>query len=261
VNRKAFDLVSVCALAAVAMTVTLMAPDSGVARVLIILPLVLFAPGYAITAAAFAARPLGGPERLLFSLGLSLAVAVLGGLSLHWTSLGLRPAAWAIVLGNTTLVVSLVALVRRWRRRADEPLPGAPRLTLAQGAQLALAALLVGGALLLAREGAVQQRATGFTQLWMLPPAEASQDIVRLGVSNRETSATRYRLLVISGGTIIGSWPSITLGPTEQWEATVTVPQTQPRAATVEATLYRLDVPDTAYRHVVYWRDSQAQRN
>src|SRR5689334_18555068 len=114
-NRKASDLVLCSALAAVAMTLALLAPEIGPAQALVALPLVLFAPGYAITVAAFPAGRLGAPERLLFNVGGSLAVAALAGLLLHWTALGLRPAAWAVVLGNLTLVASLVALARRWR--------------------------------------------------------------------------------------------------------------------------------------------------
>jgi hypothetical protein len=234
-NRKAFDLVICSALAAVAMTLALLAPEIGPARALVGLPLVLFAPGYAIVAAAFPSNRLGTIERLLFSLGASLAVAALAGLLLHWTALGLRPAAWAVALGNITLVASLIALVRRWRQPAGGTLGRVAGMTLAQGGLLGLAALLIAGAVLIARDGAIQQRATGFTQLWVLPDSAAQVDSVRLGVSNREPGQIGYRLLVTASGTIIGSWPRITLGPDEQWEATVALPTTQPTAATVEA--------------------------
>src|SRR5215216_7668614 len=120
-NHKAFDLIVCSALAAVAMTQALLAPDVGAARALLGLPLVLFAPGYAIVAAAFPSSRLGRIERLLFSLGASLAAAALAGLLLHWTALGLRPAAWAVALGNLTLVACLVALIRRWRQPALTP--------------------------------------------------------------------------------------------------------------------------------------------
>lgn len=252
-DRKAFDLVICSALAAAAMTLTLMAPEIGPARALVALPLVLFAPGYAIVAAAFPAGWLGAAERLLFSLGASLTVAALCGLLLHWTTLGLRPAAWAVTLGNVTLVASLVALARRWRQPAGDMTPRAAGLTPMHGGLLGLAALLVAAALLIARDGAIQQRATGFTQLWVLPAGAASQDRVRLGVSNREPGQSDYRLLVTASGTIIGSWPRITLGPDEQWEATVALPTAQPTAASVEAVLYRLDAPETAYRRVVIY--------
>ena len=253
-NRKVFDLVICSALAAVAMTLALLVPELGQARALVGLPLVLFVPGYALTAAAFPAGRLGTIERLLFSVGASLALAALAGLLLQWTALGLRPAAWVIALGNLTLVASLIALVRRWRRPAVDSAQRVAGMTLVEGGLMGLAALLVACALLIARDGALQQRATGFTQLWVLPDSAFQQDSVRLGVNNREPGEVGYRLLVTASGTIIGSWPRITLGPDEQWEATVALPAAQPAAATVEAVLYRLDAPETAYRRVLFRR-------
>ena len=47
----------------------------------------------------------------------------------------------------------------------------------------------------------------------LLPDSAAQADSVRLGVSNREPGQIGYRLLVTASGTIIGSWPRITLGP------------------------------------------------
>src|SRR5215207_5391095 len=99
-NLKASDLVICSALAAVAMTLALLAPEIGPARAIIGLPLVLFVPGYALTVAAFPGGRLGAAERLLFNVGGTLAVAAIVGLLLHWTALGLRPAAWAVALGN-----------------------------------------------------------------------------------------------------------------------------------------------------------------
>jgi hypothetical protein len=256
-NRKASDLVICSALAAVAMTLALLAPELGPAHALVALPLVLFVPGYAVTVAAFPAGRLGAPEQLLFNVGGSLAVVALAGLLLHWTALGLRPAAWAVALGNLTLVACLVALARRWHYSADAiPRRRASGLTAGQAGMLGLAALLVGGALLIARDGALQQRAGGFTQLWVLPDSAASQESVRLGLENREPGRSGYRLLVTASGTIIGSWPRITLGPDEQWEASIVLPTEQPAATTVEAVLYRLDAPETPYRRVLLRRDS-----
>jgi len=256
-NRKISDLLICSALAAVALILALLMPEHGPARALVALPLVLFAPGYALVAAAFPASQLGTIERLLFSLGASLAVAALSGLLLHWTALGLRPTAWALVLSNLTLVASLIALVRRRQQPASEPIQHRVGLTLSQGGLLGLAALLVAGSVLIARDGAIQQRATGFTQLWVLPDSAAQADSLRLGVSNREPGQIGYRLLVTASGTIIGSWPRITLGPDEQWQATITLPTAQPAAATVEAVLYRLDAPETAYRRVLFRRDGR----
>jgi uncharacterized membrane protein len=284
-KRNVFDLIICSSLAVMAITLALLAPEIGVARAIVGLLLVLFVPGYALVAAAFPSGRLGMIERLLFSVGVSLAAAALAGLLLHWTALGLRPAAWAMVLGNLTLVANLVALIRRWRSSRipsaytngletgalvlESPWPFADRdaksriagMTLIESGLLGLAVLLVVGALVIARDGAMQQRATGFTQLWVLPDNAAKEDSVRLGVSNRESGQIGYRLLVTASGTIIGSWPRITLGPDEQWETSVALPTAQPAAATVEAVLYRLDAPETAYRRVLFRRDSTLGNN
>ena len=52
-NRKTLDLVICSALAAVALILALLTPEYALVRALVGLPLVLFAPGYTIVAAAF----------------------------------------------------------------------------------------------------------------------------------------------------------------------------------------------------------------
>jgi hypothetical protein len=251
VNRKPVDLIVVVAFAALAMTLTLAAPSGSLGRLLVTLPLALFLPGYALTAALFPGRSLGTAERLLFSFGLSLTLTVLSGLVLQWTSLGLRPAAWAALLGNITLLASLVALVRGWHRPVPEL--GLVRMRPLQGAQLLLALLLVGGALQLARDGAAMRRDAGFTQLWMLPANPSQADSLRLGIGNYEAQTMRYRLRVSAGDAVLGEWQQVSLAPEQQWEAQIAWP-TQSGPPTVEATLYRLDAPETVYRRVVFWR-------
>lgn len=81
-NRRLFDLVLVVSAAAVAMTVTLVGTDNRAVQLLFTLPLVLYLPGYALTAALFPGRWPGTAERIAMSLGLSLVLAVLVGLPL-----------------------------------------------------------------------------------------------------------------------------------------------------------------------------------
>jgi uncharacterized membrane protein len=245
-------LIAVSVFAAMAMTLTFRAPESSPARLLVTLPLALFLPGYALAAALFPGRGLGVPEKLLLSFGLSLAVVVFGGLLLQWTSLGLRPAAWAALLGNITLLASFVALLRCWHRPVAET--AVVRLTPMQGLQLALAMLLVVGAVQLARDGAAQRRDAGFTQLWMLPAGDARPDALRLGIGNHEARPMRYKLQVNAGATVVDEWSPITIEPDQQWEMVVTLPAAPPGSPAIEAVLYRLDAPGTVYRHAVFWR-------
>src|SRR5437867_490204 len=76
--------------------------------------LVLFAPGYALVATLFPSdRKLDWIDRLVLSFGLSIAVVPLLGLTLNFTSFGLRPPA---VVTTLTLFTVLVSAAAWWRR-------------------------------------------------------------------------------------------------------------------------------------------------
>jgi uncharacterized membrane protein len=253
VKSRALDLVAAVALAAGAMTTMLWAQPApggldGALRIFFALPLVLVLPGYALTAALFPGRSLGLAERALFSLGLSLAVAILGGLALHWAPVGLRASSWAVLLGNVTLLGCLVALVRRVRRPA-EPAQAGVVFTQTQAVALGLAAVIACGALLVARDGALNRRDPGFTQLWVLPAETQAGAAVQLGVANQEAGIVRYRLQLQAGDEVLSAWPSIVLAPNERWQEVVALPRADRE---VEAVLYRLDMPQAPYRQVVY---------
>ena len=94
-SRKSFDLALVCALALAALILALLGTSSPMLQLLLGLPLVLVLPGYALTAALFPHGALGGADRALFTLGLSLCAAILCGFVLNRTPWGLRPESWA----------------------------------------------------------------------------------------------------------------------------------------------------------------------
>jgi uncharacterized membrane protein len=210
------------------------------------LPFVLVAPGYALTA-ALVATPLPAAERVAYSLGLSLAVAALGGLALHLLGVGLHPATWGALLGGLTLVGCAVGF---WRRRGSvTPVPvwAAMMPLRARDLGLVLAALVVSGlAVGLAATGASAQR-VGFSQLWLLP-ADPARDAVRVGVRSQELATTAYRLQLVTDGTVLLDSTGVQLGPGEAWETTVALATGQ--SGQVEAILYRAEVPDVAYRRV-----------
>lgn len=247
------DLLAVMVLAVAGAAAALIPPSPEALRVALTLPLMLLWPGYALTAAVFAARPLNGEERLLFSLALSLVVSVLGGLALHWSPWGLATAAWAGFLAGVTLGAGVVA-VRRRRRRPEAARRLSLGLTINHCVLLGLAALATIGALGVATNGATAPPTTGFTQLWLLPADPIDQDALRLGVASMELEATRYRLEVTADSAGVGEWASIELRPGERWEATVALPAALADATRVEAKLYRLADPVTVYRRVSLWR-------
>ena len=252
------DILVVIALTIIAVALAFVLPPDWVPGRIVTLPLVLVLPGYALTSAAFPRREFGIPERLIFSLALSLVILVLGGLLLNLTPWGLRTGPWAVLLGGITLGACAAAFVRRrgqsistsgWLRA------GNIGLNFRQGLLLGLAGLIVCGAVAVSIIGAERQPYPGFTQLWILPAGGANaKNAVSLDVSNMESTTMEYRLTVNVDGKVVREWPSIDLNPNEKWEATLLLPQTgQAGTAKVEADLYRADAPTTIYRHVVLW--------
>jgi uncharacterized membrane protein len=239
--------------AGVGVLATLLGLHDAMLQVLIALPLVLVLPGYAISAAIFLKHRLGVPERLLFSVGLSLAVAALGGLALNITPWGLSAGSWAVLLGSVTLGASVVALARRRERLWVSTGHSRVGLRAYEVLLLGLAALVVVVGLRLARTPVPSQGFQGYTFLWILPANENAHDAVRLGVSSNEFAATSYRLQVKVNDAILREWPVIELAPGEQWEATVVLPAAQAQDERVEALLYRSDAPDTVYRRGLLW--------
>jgi uncharacterized membrane protein len=255
---RSVDILVVVALTIAAVALTFIVPPDNVPGRILALPLVLLLPGYALTSALFAGRAPGFAERLVFSLGLSLVIVVLGGLALNWTPFGLQADSWSVLLSGITLGACAITLVRRREQSISASrwsAVGNTGLTFRQGLLLSQAVVVVLGAMIVSYIGAAQQPLPGFSQLWMLPVSGAkSGNAVRLGVSNMELTTMQYSLDVSMGDKLIKDWPSISLKPNEKWQATLVLPQILPAGTTrVEAALYRKDAPTKIYRHVVLW--------
>jgi hypothetical protein len=227
-------------------------------RVIFAVPLVLLAPGYAVTAALFPdpvirlptvlrVNPTGTIERLLLSLGLSLAVASLGGLLLNLTPSGLQVQSWLLLLEGVTIGASVIALLRRERHPVSEPALVLPIPSPSQLLLLTAGIAITAGAIWVSRVGAETQQYGGFTQLWILP---AGQDMVRYGVRNMEQAREGYRLRIGVSGVARQRWQSITLAPGASWKATMRLPRSHVAPETVNIRLYRTDRPNAIYRHV-----------
>lgn len=254
--RQSSDLITVILVAAAAVAVTLLGIDNGAARVAVALPLVLIAPGYALQAALFPTRELSGVERGLYSVGLSLAITILGGLMLNWSPWGLQAASWALLLGAAALLASAIAWLRRPRLLMPAERPRGPALSLRHGLLLVLAAALVAGAVAAVRAPVASQGLQGYTALWLVPAANGDRRSVRLGIGSQEFASTRYRLRLEMNRRVIRDWPAIELGTGERWEQQIELPADLPDGA-VDAVLYRLDSPESVYRRVTLWRSTK----
>src|SRR5437879_4588786 len=256
-KHRSVDIAVVVSLTIIAVALIFIAIPESVPIRFLTLPLVLVLPGYALISAIFPRRSLGVPERLVFSLGLSMVIVILGGLVLNWTSFGLHASSWAVLLACITLGASAVALIRRRGQSISTSGwlgVGDIGLTFRQGLLLGLAVLIVCGAGVVSIIGAEQQPHP-FTQLWILPPDGTSpKDSVQLGVSNMELTAMEYHLDVNVDHKVVKEWPSISLKPNEKWETMLILPSTgHAGTVRVEALLYRANVPRTIYRNVVLW--------
>jgi len=88
--------------------------SESVLRNILVLPLVLFLPGYALIAALFPAKSnLDGIERTALSFGLSIAIVPLMGLGLNYTPWGIRLLPILISLSAFTFIMCGLAYFRR----------------------------------------------------------------------------------------------------------------------------------------------------
>jgi uncharacterized membrane protein len=252
-SRPPLDLIVAAGLALLTMPVILLGWNHTFAGIVLGVPFVLLLPGYALAEVLKPDRSRSFSERLLFSLGLSLVVAILGGFLLNLTPWGLQGPSWAVFLGIVTIGGAGFAAWRRLRIGVDlRPiLPWS--FAIWQIALMAILALFVAASLGVSVAGAMHQPYPGHTELWILPgTATGTGATARIGVKNDETTTTTYSLVVTENGLTVQSVLSITLNVGQSWQMGVSVPAVKTRTA-LTVTLYRADQPTTPYRSVQLW--------
>lgn len=220
-------------------------------RVVFAAPLALFLPGYAVTAAAFARRPLDWAPTLLLSVALSLAVLALGGLLLNYVPGGIREITWALLLLLVALNGCRVAALRR--PRAPEGTPSWPRLrpSRTEGALIGGGLAIVAAALVLAMTPLPAKNALGYTELW-ISTARPSPGVAaaRIGVRSEEKRAISYFLRIRFGN----EKPLVRLLEMKPGETRIVLLETPARLGvplTVTAAIFRQAQPSHVYRRVV----------
>jgi len=222
-----------------------------VVGIILALPLVFVLPGYTLTEALFHERRMGTPERLIFSLGLSMALAIGGGLILNLLPGGLQERSWAALLGLLTAMFAFLAAFQR--RGAPVNLIRLPRFrfTTSSSVLFGLASIIVIFSFWYGATGVTQRPNPSFTQLWMFPVVQTGESCsVRLGVRSFESEPVTYRITMTTSGAKLITWPSIVLKPQEEWNQLVPIPPEATDNIAVEAQLYRTDAPQTLYREV-----------
>jgi hypothetical protein len=246
------DLRRVTALAAACGLLALILPTD-VLSLLAALPLLLFLPGFAITAAVFAHGRIPFQHMLVLSIGLSLATLALGGLLLDYLPGGIRAGWWALLLFAVVLAACRAAALRRPRRwrppeRSPVPRPNPLQAGLAAGGALAILAAVVLAFVPLGASGTV-----GYTELWV-KPLEGSRAGVEIGVRSGEPEDVPYRLFVKFGDGEPPQGRTFSLEPGEKRKVRLLTEGEPEAAKLIEAALFREDRPGSgAYRRVSTW--------
>jgi len=116
--NKEKDLLAIVLLSLLSIPVVLL--TSGVLRIVLGLPLLLFFPGYTLIAALFPRKgSIGWIERLALSLGMSIAVVPLIGLILNYTTWGIRLNP--VLLSIIAFILLMCGIA--WYRRKGLPEP------------------------------------------------------------------------------------------------------------------------------------------
>jgi hypothetical protein len=224
-----------------------------VVRLLAALPLAVFLPGYAITAAAFGPQRLD-PQRLaMLTLLCGLSLLCLGGIVLNYLPGGLRTVSWALLLVLVVLATARAAALRREEPDGRSSGWTRPRLHGADVACVVLAAVLVVGTLVFAYTPLPASKAVGYTALWMLPAKNAADPALKVGVISAEQGRRHYRLEARIGENGKPKRYHLTLDPDEERVFELPVSRRAGKKARVVVSLYDSERPHRLYRRVTTW--------
>jgi uncharacterized membrane protein len=104
-------LAGTCFVAALTMATASIAVPQGV-RIALGVLMVFVLPGFALVCAVLPERQLSSGECLLASVGMSLAMVTCVAVLLAATSIGLSRGSLAVVLGGSTIILSIYAVFR-----------------------------------------------------------------------------------------------------------------------------------------------------
>lgn len=196
-GRSSLDLAVTALLALVGLLAAILAVDP-VLRTALLLPLVLFLPGYALCAVVLPPGPLPPAERAVYSVAVSIALTVIGAMVVQFV-FSLDRDLWAVVLA--TITIALCAVAHRRRAGLSRPfrsLPALPQAWPVTLAGLITAAALAGWSISVASTGTREQdERAGFTALWLL---QESPRAISVGVSSHQRHPVDYTLRVNQGG-------------------------------------------------------------
>ncbi len=209
------DLAAVAGYAVLAATAVWVFHPGG-AGGLILAPLALVCPGYALVRAIEGHRRTASLELVVTTVALSFATAVLGGLVLNALNLGLTAHTWSALF----LVVTVAAATVASRRRVEADNPTSRRWIRIRAlpllASATICALLSAAAVIAIRSQQSQDRRTATAALGVVPSDGGST--LRISVVNADAGSRRYRVRIDVGQTTTSF--SLALASGGQWSGT-----------------------------------------
>ena len=247
-------------------------------RIIFAVPIVLFLPGYALTAAMFRRREdLNGIERFTLSIGLSIAIFVFNGFAISVTVWRFRPTSIILSLALITLTLTVITALARRRIPVEERYnPNFSKFLVSlrteeKSSELERALVIALLCLIIIVSGVlVYNKITfeeeQFTALYILGEGGKAENYPKevyllepssmiVGIENHEHALTNYTLQVI-----LGHYPlykqQIMLEHGEEWNGTVFFTTKHiAKQGKLEFLLYKDGSPNF-YRSVHLWIDS-----
>lgn len=239
-------------LAAAAGAILVAAALSPLVRGLVVIPLVLFLPGYAVMRAMGMRARFEAAHAVLAS-GLSMAIVVFDGLLLNWIGV-LTPVGWAVSLGLAT-AAALGAGGAPTLLRQRRFVLAAGGLSVRRALMFAAALAICGASIQLSRERALSQREFLATEFWLVPAQPGNLSSLTIGVKNLEGEKADYDIELTLDGRLVDTWRSISLGDGETWTANAHLGVNAGAGGRAEAWLFKNHNRELVYRRA--WADAR----
>ncbi len=232
---------------------------SGALRIILGLPIVLFIPGYILLSALFPNRgSLSGIERITFSIGLSIAVAVIIGVILNFTPWGIT--IYPLLISFTIFIVVIVFVAWYRSLQSYEELSITVNINLSRWQEmtgldkilslsLVIAVMIALGSI--SYVIAVPKHEQLFTEFYILSLEGKAEDYpkhvvlgepaeINIGIVNHEDIVTSYLVDIRINGIENSQVSTEELANGEKWEEIVSfIPQSSGAGQKVEFWLYR----------------------
>lgn len=214
---------------------------SNVLRIILVIPFLLFFPGFSILAAIFARKgEIGSTIRVVLSIGLSVVIVALTGLIFNYTVWGIRLEPILYSIASLVLLASIFAWLRQRRLIENERLDIQLNLTRLGWAKqikdrvitIILMFAILGGLCALIYTVAIPKEGETFTEFFILGKQGEAGDYpdklkvgdegrVNLVIINHEKMDVSYSIEVVIDGNTTDSLGPVVLVDEQKWESEV----------------------------------------